>query len=115
LNRERINREGISTGQVAMALRTAVYGKEISRFRDANEDYPINLRVKDEQKSNVDILKNMSIIYRDMGKGGMVREKYRLSAFIDMEYQTTYGGIKRKDGKRIITLSSDVITGYNAE
>lgn len=113
LNRERINREGISTGQVAMALRTAVYGKEISRFRDANEDYPINLRVKDEQKSNVDILKNMSIIYRDMGKGGMVRE-VPLSAFIDMEYQTTYGGIKRKDAKRIITLSSDVITGYNA-
>lgn len=113
LNRERINREGISTGQVAMILRTAVYGKEISRFRDAKEDYPINLRIKDEQKSNVDVLKNISVTYRDMGKGGMVRQ-VPLSAFIDTEYQNTYGGIKRKDGKRIITLSSDVITGYNA-
>lgn len=112
LNRERINREGISTGQVAMALRTAVYGKEISRFRDANEDYPINLRVRKEERTNVDVLKNMSVIYRDMGKGGMVRE-VPLSAFVDLNYQTTYGGIKRKDGKRIITLSSDVVTGYN--
>ena len=40
IDREKANREGISTRQIGQALGTAVYGAEISRFRDANDDYP---------------------------------------------------------------------------
>lgn len=112
LDRERMNSEGISTGQVVMNLRTAVFGKEISRFRDANDDYPITLRLKKEQREDIDAVRNMPMIFRDMGMGGVIRE-VPVSAFADIKYGNTYGGIKRKDQKRIISLSSNVITGFN--
>ncbi len=112
LDRERMNNEGISTGIVAGNLRTAVFGKEISRFRDDNDDYPITLRLQHDQRENVDAIQNMPIIYRDMGMGGMIRQ-VPVSAFTSVEYATTYGGVKRKDLKRIISLSSNVLTGFN--
>ncbi|MBN8672336.1 MAG: efflux RND transporter permease subunit, partial [Chitinophagales bacterium] len=112
LDRERMNSEGISTGQVVMNLRTAVFGKEISRFRDANDDYPITLRLKKEQREDIDAVRNMPMIFRDYGMGGQIRQ-VPVSAFADIKYGNTYGGIKRKDQKRIISLSSNVITGFN--
>ncbi|RYZ26053.1 MAG: efflux RND transporter permease subunit, partial [Sphingobacteriales bacterium] len=112
LDRERMNREGINTMTVVGNLRTAVFGKEISRFRDQNDDYKITLRLNEQQRGNIDAIRNMPIVYRDMGMGGVVRQ-VPISAFADIRYQTTYGGIKRKDQKRIITLSSNVLTGFN--
>lgn len=112
IDRERANREGISTGQVAMELRTALYGKEISKFRDVKDDYEINVRAREDQRNNLDILKNMSVTYRDMGMGGMIRQ-VPLSSFADIQYINTYGGIKRKQQKRIIILSSNVLGDYN--
>ncbi|MGC4058610.1 MAG: efflux RND transporter permease subunit [Chitinophagaceae bacterium] len=112
LDRERMNAAGITTGQVAAGLRTAVFGKEISRFRDANDDYPITLRLNQNQRENIDAVRNMPIVYRDMGMGGVIRQ-VPVSSFADIRYGTTYGGIKRKDQKRIISLSSNVIGGFN--
>jgi len=112
LNRERMDNEGISTYTVAMNLRTAIFGKEISRFRDANDDYPINLRLMQSQRGDIDAVRNMPIVYRDMGMGGVIRT-VPVSAFADIQYGTTYGGIKRKNEKRIISLSSNVISGFN--
>lgn len=112
LDRARMNNEGIMTGQIVGALRTAVFGKEISRFRDDNDDYPITLRVKKEQRENVNAVRNMPISYRDMGMGGVIRD-VPISSFADIKYSETYGGIKREDLKRIITLQSNVLSGYN--
>ncbi|MBA3827716.1 MAG: efflux RND transporter permease subunit [Taibaiella sp.] len=113
LDRERMDNEGINTYMVAGGLRTAVFGTEISRFRDANDDYPINLRLMKVQRENVDAIRNMPIIYRDMGMNGIIRQ-VPISAFANVRYTNTYGGIKRKDQKRIITLSSNLLTGYNS-
>ncbi|MFM6953696.1 MAG: efflux RND transporter permease subunit [Sphingobacteriaceae bacterium] len=112
IDRERANREGISTGQIGMDLRTAIYGKEVSKFRDVNDDYPINLRAQENQRNNLDALRNMKVTYRDMGMGGMIRQ-VPVSAFAGVEYVNTYGGIKRKQQKRIIILSSNILGGYN--
>lgn len=111
LNRERMNNESISTYAVAMNMRTAIFGKEISRFRDANDDYPINLRLMQSQRSDVDAIRNMPVVYRDMGMGGMIRT-VPVSSFADVHYGATYGGVKRKNQKRIITLSSNVLSGF---
>ena len=112
LDRERMNNEGINTFTVVNNLRTAVFGKEISRFRDENDDYPITLRLMEHQRQSAEALRNMPIIFRDMGMGGIVRQ-VPVSSFADVRYATTYGGIKRQDLKRIITLSSNVLTGFN--
>lgn len=112
IDRERANREGISTAQIGMEIRNAVFGNEVSKFRDANDEYPIQLRYQYDQRTNVDVLKNTKITYRDMSMGGMVRQ-IPLSAFCDIRYTTTYGGIKRINQKRVITIASNVLSGYD--
>jgi multidrug efflux pump len=113
IDREKANREGISTADIGRALATSVYGYEVSKFRDENDDYPIQLRIKKEQRNDVNTLMNIPLIYRDMASGGMVRQ-VPLSAIAKADYTSTYAGIKRIDQKRVITLSSNVLVGYNA-
>lgn len=112
IDREKANREGISTAQIGQALNTAVYGYEISKFRDANDDYPIQLRIREDQRNDVNTLINLPITYRDMGSGGIVRQ-VPLSAIAKVEYSNSYAGINRINQKRVITLSSNVLGGFN--
>lgn len=112
LSRARMNIEGISTGMIAGDLRTAMFGTEISRFKDVNDDYPITLRLNEEQRNKIDIINNLNMTYRDMAMGGAVRQ-VPIGSFVDLKYGNTYGGIKRKDEKRIITLSSNVLSEFN--
>lgn len=113
IDRERANREGISTYTIGNELRGAVYGVEISRYKDDNDDYPIMLRYKEEQRNNIEELKNLIVTYRDMATGGQIRQ-VPISTFGDVKYSTTYNGIKRKNQKRVVTLTSNVLTGFNA-
>jgi multidrug efflux pump len=113
IDRERANREGISTGTIAGEIRNAVFGNEVSKFRDANDQYPIQLRYQYDQRNNIEALRNLKITFRDMNMGGILRS-VPLSSFADVQYSNTYGGIKRKMQKRVITLSSDVAAGFNA-
>ena len=112
IDRERANREGISTGQIGKDLRTAIYGMEASKFRDDDEDYEINVRAKEDQRNNLQAIRNMKVTYRDMAMGGIIRQ-VPMSSFADIDYVNTYGGIKRKQQKRIIILSSNVLGDYN--
>ena len=114
IDRERANREGISTGQIGMEIRNAVFGNEVSKFRDDNDEYPIQLRYNYDQRIDVDALNNLKITYRDMNKGGLVRQ-VPLSSFCNISYSTTYGGIKRINQKRVITLGSNVLRDYNEQ
>lgn len=112
IDREKANREGISTAAIGMALNTAVFGSEISKFRDANDDYPIQLRIKKEQRNDANALMNIPITYRDMGMGGVVRQ-VPLSSIATIDYSNSYAGIKRINQKRVITLASNVLGDFN--
>lgn len=113
IDRERANREGVSTAQIGMEIRTAVFGKEVSKLKDANDEYPIMVRYQKNQRSSIEALMNLKITFRDMNMQGMVRQ-IPLSSVASIKYANTYGGIKRLDDKPIITLSSNVLSGYNA-
>jgi len=112
IDREKANREGISTETIGNNLRTAIYGWEVSKFRDANDDYPIQLRIKEDQRNDINTLMNLPVVYRDMNMGGAVRE-VPLSAVASIEYSNSYAGIRRINQKRVITISSNVLSGYN--
>ena len=43
VDRERAMMEGLSTGQIGMEIRTAVFGKEISKLKDGEDEYKIQL------------------------------------------------------------------------
>ncbi|HMJ67276.1 MAG TPA: efflux RND transporter permease subunit [Cyclobacteriaceae bacterium] len=112
IDREKANREGVSTQVIGGALYTAVFGREVTKFRDENDDYPINLRIREEQRNDVNALLSLPITYRDMGSGGQVRQ-VPLSAFAHVEYTNSYAGIKRIDQKRVIILESNVLNGFS--
>ena len=112
IDRERANREGLSTGQIGMEVRTAIFGNEISKFKKDEDEFPIQLRYNKELRENIDALINMSITYRDMNTG--LLRSIPLSTVAKIKYGDSYGGINRKDLKRVITLSSNVLSGYTA-
>ncbi|NDK56539.1 efflux RND transporter permease subunit [Pontibacter fetidus] len=112
VDRERANREGISTGQIGMEIRTAIFGKEASKFKLDEDEYPIQVRYAEPYRKNIDALLDSRITYRDMNTG-LVRQ-IPLSSVASIEYGNTYGGIKRKNLKRVVTLESNVLAGYNA-
>lgn len=113
IDRERAQREGLSTYQLAMEIRGAVYGVEATKFRDVDDEYPVQLRYKLDQRSDIETIRNLKITYRDMNMGGVVRT-VPISAVCNIRYDNTYASIKRKNNTRLITLSSDVKQGYNA-
>jgi multidrug efflux pump subunit AcrB len=111
IDRKKANAEGISTQQIVNEVRFALFGVEASKFKDFEDDYPIMLRYKYDQRNDVQALMNARITYRDMNMGGQIRQ-VPLSSVATIRYSSTYGGIKRKDEKRIVNLFSNVLTGF---
>ena len=113
IDREKARRLNVSTYQVADAIRTALFGKEVSTYRveGDDDDYEINVRLKDEYRYDTQRLMDMRITFRDM-LTGQIRQ-VPISAVAKEEYRTTFSAIKRKDLDRVVTVSSNVIAGYN--
>lgn len=112
IDRERANREGISTAQIGLEIRTAIFGKEASKIRDGEEENKVMLRYSPTQRNKIDELMNLNITFRDMAMGGMVRN-IPLSSVAKVKYSNTFAAIKRKNQKRIVTISSNVLSGYS--
>jgi len=112
IDREKAGRLGIKTGQIGMALRTSIYGKEIDRFKDGDDDYPINIRLDKKYRYDRQSLLNQNIVYRDQQSGKIV--SVPVSAVATMKSTSSFSEIKRKDLKRIIAVTSNVLEGYNA-
>ncbi len=112
IDRERANFEGISAAVVGEAIRTGQLGKEISKFREGEEQYPIMLRFEEDQRKDIEQLLNLTITYRDMNTG--LLRQIPLSVVAQIDYVNSYGQINRLNMKRVITISSNVLDGFNA-
>jgi multidrug efflux pump len=112
IDRERARRYGLSTAQIAMTVRTALFGKEISKFKEGEDEYSIQLRLKEQYRNELTSLENQVITFRDPTNGRIVQVP--ISAVANFSYSSTYESVKRNDLKRVVTLYSNVIKGYNA-
>ncbi len=111
IDREKARRFGLSTSTIANELRTALFGLEVSKYKEGEDDYPIQLRLAKEFRYDIGALLNKKISFRD--KFGNLKE-IPISSVASLEYSSTYGSVKRKDLERVITLSSNVNDGFNA-
>lgn len=107
VDREKAMIEGISTGQVGMEIRTAVFGKEVSKLKEGEDEYKIQLRYNDLIRNNITDLMNMRITFRDFSTNTI--KQIPLNAIAKIEYTNTSGGIRRKNLKRTIQLQSNVL------
>lgn len=110
INRENAKRFGLSTSVIATELRTALFGLEVSKYKEGEEDYPIQLRLADEYRYDIGALMNRKINFMD--KFGN-QKNIPISAVAEVQYGSSYGSVKRKDLDKVITLSSNVNDGYN--
>lgn len=111
VDRERALINGVSSGQIGQQIRTALFGKEASKIKEGEDEYKIQVRNNEIQRNNLTDLLNMEIIFRDMGSGGQIK-RVPLSSVVKIDLTSTLGSVKRKDQKRVITLRSNVLTGY---
>lgn len=103
---------GMSKAQIALELRTALFGKEISKFRDVDDDAEITLRLAPEYRENVENLLNMEVAFLDMATG--MFKQVPISSVAMVRYDNAFSSINRKNQRRVVSLSSNVLTGFTA-
>lgn len=111
VDRQKARRLGVSTGLIGNNLRTALYGKEISAFKDFRDDYPINIRLKEEYRYDRNALLNQKITFRDQGSGQI--KQVPISAVATTQNNSSFSAVKRIDLDRVVTVYSNVLNGYN--
>ena len=111
IDRDRARRLGVSTQQVALVLRTALYGREASKYKEGEDDYPIEIRLKKEYRYNVASLMNQLVTFRSQATGKIVQVP--ISAVASYEFNNSFNSIKRLDSERLVAVYSNVIEGYN--
>lgn len=112
IDRQKARRLNVSTGQIGDALRTSLFGKEVSTYKDGEDDYPINIRLMDKYRYNKDLLLNQKITFRNPSSGKIIQVP--ISAIATTETSSTFSAVKRKDLNRVITIFSNVLENHNA-
>ncbi|MFN8250212.1 MAG: efflux RND transporter permease subunit, partial [Ferruginibacter sp.] len=107
VDREKAMMEGLSTGQIGMEIRTALFGKEVSKLKDGEDEYKIQLRTSDLVRNNITDLMNMRITFMDMNT--MRVKSIPIGTVATIDYTTATGAVKRKNVKRTIQLQSNVL------
>lgn len=111
IDREKARRFGLSSYTIADELRTSLFGKEISKYKQGEDDYEIQLRLADQYRYDLDALMNKQITFRDQSTGKF--KQVPISSVATAHLSSTYGSVRRKDLKRMITISSNVEADYN--
>jgi len=70
------------------------------------------LRYSKITRDNINSLVNLQITYRDINSGQL--RSIPLSTVAKIDYTSSYDGIKRLNQKRVITVYSNVLSGYSA-
>lgn len=112
IDRKAARRYEVSTYAISDVIRTAVFGKEVSKFKQGEDEYPINLRAKEDYRNSVGDILNQKITFRNPANGRIAQVP--ISAVADISYTSTFSAINRKDQERKITITSNVLKGYNA-
>ncbi|MFN4312748.1 MAG: efflux RND transporter permease subunit [Chitinophagaceae bacterium] len=115
VDRERANAEGVSSYQIGMAIRTALFGLEASKIKDGEDEYKIQIRNNELQRKNLVDLLNMKISFMDMATGQF--KNVPIASLVKYDLTNTLGSVNRKNQKRVITLRSNVLEsqGYTAQ
>ncbi len=105
IDREKAGLFWTSTGQIASTIRAAIAGVEASKYRVGEDEYKIRVRLKEDQRTSPADLENLHINF--MNRRGQLLS-IPLTSVADIRRTTAVTDIRRKDQKRVITVSGDV-------
>ena len=112
VNRKLAGQLGVSTAQIGQTIRRSVYGEKISTYKEDKDDYEINVRFNENIKNDNNAIFNQPITFRDQATGRL--QQVPISTLIEKNNTATFNTIKRKNLKRVISIYSNVLEGYNA-
>lgn len=110
VDREKAALYSMNTGMIASVIRTAINGSTASKYRVGEDEYDITVRLKKDQRSDLNALKTLEIIYNNK-KGKTL--SVPLISVATITRSKGPGAIRRKDLKRVITVSSNVKEDFN--
>ena len=111
IDRASARRYELSTYSIANTIRTAVFGKEVSKYKQGEDEYPIFIRLDEKYRNSTDDLMNQRVTFRNPANGQIAQVP--ISAVADLTYSSAYNSIKRKNLDRVITIYSNVNEGFN--
>lgn len=103
---------GISTAQVGQTLRRSIYGEKIATFKEAKDDYEINVRFDQDIKNDNSAIFNQPVTFRDQATGRL--QQVPIATLVEKSNTSSFNTIKRKNLKKVIAVYSNVLDGYNA-
>ena len=92
---------GVSAADIAGSLRTLVAGEQVSKFREAAEQYDVWLRLRPEDRRNEETLLALEV---PSARGALVR----LSNLVSLRTDTGPAQIDRLDRQRQVTLVANL-------
>ena len=101
VDRQRAMLLGVNTALVGNFLKTAVFGSEVGKYRQFNDEYDITVRLPVTQRTEIDDLARLRM---PNARGQAVP----LSSLGTFDYTGGLGTISRINRKRVITLEADV-------
>ena len=113
IDKEAAERYDIKLNMIAGTIRTALFGKDVSKYKYDNEDYDIVVRMGDSYRYDIDALLDQVITFRDPSNGKV--SQVPISSVASIKEQNSFSAVKRKDLDRIITISSNINKGGNAQ
>lgn len=105
VDREKAAKYGLSTNMVGMTIRQAVNGIEASKYRDGKDEYDITVRVAEKYRNDLSGLGELTVM-ADKGR------QIPLSEIATWYVDESFGGIRRIDLNRVISIGADVRSGY---
>lgn len=105
VDREKAGLFWTNTGQIAATVRAAIAGVEASKYRIGEDEYKIRVRLKEDQRASPNDLENLRINF--MNRRGQLLS-IPLTSVADIRRTTSVTDIRRKDLKRVITVTGDV-------
>lgn len=100
VDRERAMRLGVNTRVVGDFLKTAIFGQEVGKYRQFNDEYDITVRLPESQRSDFDELFRLHVPNYE-------GDSIPLSSIGNFEYVGGFGEIRRVNQKRVVTLGAD--------
>lgn len=105
VDREMAGLRGLSTFDIANAVRGAVQGIEAAKYRTGNDEYDIIVRLAPKYREQLSSLEDLTV----MAEG----QQIPITSVADWEIGEGLGSIRRRDMERMATLSSEVAAGLN--
>jgi multidrug efflux pump subunit AcrB len=106
IDRERAAAFGLSTQQIALAVRGAVQGVEASQWRDGKDEYDITVRLREEDRESLRELESLTVLNEGV--------QVPLVSVASIEPASGLGSVTRLDQERVVTVLGDAAPGANA-